>query len=342
MGPAPRPTPRDPTLGLGVTVGHHRPVSTDCVLAGRRGHPAPHTVKPSEPWTIIRLVNWTKDYLARKGSDSARLDTEVLLARSLECERIELYTRFEQPVADDVLDRFRDLVRRRAEGAPVAYLVGYKEFFSLVFRVTPAVMIPRPETELVVTEALREAENYDPLTVVDVGTGSGSIAVAFAANCERARVVAIDVCADALAVARGNAQRNEEAHRIDFRHGDLLEPILSSDLAGQVHLVLSNPPYIPTGDIAGLPVGVRDFEPHGALDGGADGLDTVRRLTRQAPDALAPGGQLILEIGSDQEQPVRALIEQSQAFDLAPTVHDHAGHPRVVRAARRGIEGLKD
>lgn len=292
-------------------------------------------MKSSEPWTIGRLVNWTKDYLARQGSDSARLDTEVLLARALACQRIDLYTRFDEPVGDDVLVRFRGFVRRRAQGEPVAYLAGRKEFFSLAFQVTPAVMIPRPESELVVAEALDQAAHYDPLVVVDVGTGSGNIAVALAANCERARVLATDVSAEALAVARGNAQRNEEAHRIEFLEGDVLEPILHSDLRGHVHLVLSNPPYIPAEQIQTLVVGVRQFEPRIALDGGPDGLAVVRRLIAQAPEVLVVGGQLVVEIGSAQEASVRGLLGEDGRFEVYPTVHDGAGHPRVIRAAVR-------
>src|SRR6478672_7807971 len=177
----------------------------------------------SESWTILRLLTWTTDYLKSHGSDSPRLDAEVLLAHARGCERIMLYTAFDQIVDESVRGKFRELVKRRAEGEPVAYLVGKREFYSLSFRVTPDVLIPRPETEFVVVaalDALKELPN-DPL-VADVGTGSGAIAVAIGKHAPRAKAIAIDISSAALAVAKENAAAHQVLERIEFLEGDLL------------------------------------------------------------------------------------------------------------------------
>jgi release factor glutamine methyltransferase len=286
---------------------------------------------PEEVWTVGRLLTWTTDYLKRRGSESPRLDAEVMLAHVLQWQRVELYTHFTDEVPEGPRGRFRDLVRRRAEGAPVAYLVGRKEFYSLPLEVSPAVLIPRPESEFVVVEFLAVTKGLETTRAVDVGTGSGCLAIASACRNPGARFVAIDASEEALAVARKNAARHGVADRIDFRLGDRLGPVLGEE---PFDVVMSNPPYIPTADIPRLEVGVRDFEPHLALDGGPDGLEMVRGLVEQSVVLLKPGGHLILEIGTAQEKPVRSLIEAHSELHLAPTIHDHAQHPRVIRAIR--------
>jgi release factor glutamine methyltransferase len=286
---------------------------------------------PEEAWTIGRLLTWTTDYLKRRGSESPRLDAEVMLAHVLDWQRVQLYTHFTEEVPESPRGRFRDLVRRRAEGAPVAYLVGRKEFYSLAFEVSPAVLIPRPESEFVVVEFLALTKGQESTRAVDVGTGSGCLAIASAHRDPGARFVAIDISDAALAVARKNAERHGVADRIDFRLGDRLEPVLDE---GPFDVVMSNPPYIPTDEVRRLEPGVRDYEPHLALDGGPDGLDMVRGLIEQSIPLLRPGGHLILEIGTAQEKPVRASIEAHGGLRLAPTIHDHAQHPRVIRATR--------
>jgi release factor glutamine methyltransferase len=287
--------------------------------------------RQDEPWTIGKLLNWTTDYLRRRGSDSPRLDAEVMLAFVLDWQRVQLYTHFEEEVGEQARSAFRDLVRRRAEGSPVAYLVGRKEFYSLTLEVSPAVLIPRPESEFVVVEFLEVAKTIEAPRVVDVGTGSGCLAIAGAHRKPSARVIAIDLSRDALEMAGRNAARHGVADRIDFRQGDLLGPVAAE---GPFDVIFSNPPYIPTGDIPTLEAGVRDYEPQLALDGGPDGLAVVTRLIAQAVPLLRPGGQLILEIGTAQEQPVRALIATHPEFELAPTVYDLRKHPRVIRAVR--------
>jgi release factor glutamine methyltransferase len=285
-----------------------------------------------QPWPVSRLLDWTGKYLAEKGSESPRLDTEVLLAHAMKCKRIDLYTRHDEEVADDVRQRFKALIRDRIEGCPVAYLVGRKEFYSLELEVNRSVLIPRPDTETVVEESLRLMKEMAEPSVLDVGTGSGCIAIAIAKYSKPARVTAVDVSAAALEVAARNAAKHGVAERIRFLQGDLFAPLPAGE---RFDLVLSNPPYIPHDDIAGLPAGVRDFEPHQALDGGRDGLEVLGRLVKEAPSRLKPGGYLIVEIGSPQEAPARQLIEAQSALELAKTIHDSAGHPRVLRARLR-------
>ncbi|WP_044147151.1 peptide chain release factor N(5)-glutamine methyltransferase [Singulisphaera acidiphila] len=297
--------------------------------------PVPAPTPPpdsNESWTVGRLLTWTSDFLKRKGAESPRLDAEVLLANVLTWERVKLYTDFEKVVGDQPRAEFRDLVRRRAEGMPVAYLVGRKEFYSLSMAVSPAVLIPRPDSEFVVVEFLNLTKTLDAPRAVDVGTGSGCLALACVHQHKTARFVAIDLSPEALAIAEANAKKLGLADRIEFRQGDRLGPVANE---GPFDVILSNPPYIPTDVIPTLEPGVRLYEPHTALDGGADGLRVVAPLIAEAVSLLKPGGHLILEIGSDQEKAVRDLIAAQPDLILAPTIRDHANHPRVVRATRR-------
>lgn len=290
------------------------------------------TTDPAESWTVGRLLTWTADFLKRRGAESPRLDAEVLLAQVLSWERVALYTHYQDEVGEQARARFRDLVRRRAEGTPVAYLVGRKEFYSLPLTVSPAVLIPRPDSEFVVVEFLALTKGLDEPRAVDVGTGSGCLALACAHQHKTARFVAIDISPEALAIAETNAKTHGLSDRVEFRQGNRLDPVASE---GPFDVIVSNPPYIPTDVIPTLEPGVRLYEPHRALDGGADGLQVVTPLIAESIPLLKPGGHLILEIGSDQEPAVRALIAAHPEFELAPTVRDHANHPRVVRATRR-------
>jgi release factor glutamine methyltransferase len=287
----------------------------------------------SESWSVGRLLTWTADFLKRRGSESPRLDAEVLLAHVLDWPRVQLYTHYEDEVGERARGEFRDLVRRRAEGMPVAYLVGRKEFYSLALSVSPAVLIPRPDSEFVVVEFLAAMRGTVAPLAVDVGTGSGCLALACTQHHKTARFLAVDLSEAALAVAEANAKALELADRVTFRQGDLLEPAAAE---GPFDAIVSNPPYIPTDVIPKLEPGVRDYEPHGALDGGPDGLRVVARLIASAAPLLKPGGHLILEIGSAQEESVRGLIAEQPSLELAPTVRDHANHPRVLRATGRG------
>ena len=285
----------------------------------------------TDSWTVKRLLTWTADFLKKKGSESPRLDAEVLLSHVLSWPRVQLYTHFEQEVEEGARSAFRELVKKRAEGAPVAYLVGRKEFFSLPMIVSPAVLIPRPDTETAVVVALDCLKGKHAPRVVDVGTGSGCLALAIAKHHPTAQIIAIDFSGEALAVARQNAEVLGLGQRVEFREGDVLAPVGDED---SFDLIVSNPPYIPSGDIAGLEAGVRDFEPRLALDGGPDGLLMVGRLIEEAHNLLKPDGDLVLETGADQEAPVRALIVSRGGFAPSTTIRDAANHPRVIRATR--------
>jgi release factor glutamine methyltransferase len=285
-----------------------------------------------QPWTIRRLVEWTTSYLADRGSESPLLDTQVLLAHALGCKRIDIYTRFEDLAPEEGRQRFKELIRKRIEGCPVAYLVGRKEFFSLELEVTPAVLIPRPDSESLVDDCLRLAKEMAAPTVLDIGTGSGNLVVAVARQHRGAKLTAIDISSEALAVASRNAATHDVADRIRFLQGDLFAPLAEAE---RFDFVLSNPPYIPHGDLATLARGVRDYEPHLALDGGPDGFNVFERLIDRARNHLVPGGYLIVEIGSPQEEPARKRILSTSGYELAPTIRDSSGHPRVLRARLR-------
>ncbi|HTU23063.1 MAG TPA: peptide chain release factor N(5)-glutamine methyltransferase [Gemmataceae bacterium] len=284
-----------------------------------------------QPWTIGRLLDWTTKFLQQKGSESPRLDSEVLLAHALDCKRIDLYARHSEEAPEQARQRFRELVRQRVEGCPVAYLVGRKEFFSLEFTVTRAVLIPRPDTECVVDECLRLAKALAAPAILDIGTGSGCLAVAIAKHHKTARVTAVDRSSEALAVASENAQKHGVAERIRFLQGDLFAPLADE----RFDFILSNPPYIPHDDIGKLAPGVRDYEPHSALDGGVDGFTVFDCLIAETPAHLKTNGYLLIEIGSPQEGPARERIERHGGYELAKTVHDGSGHPRVLIARLR-------
>jgi release factor glutamine methyltransferase len=290
---------------------------------------------PEESWTIGRLLTWTTDYLKRHGAESARLDTEVLLAQARGCERIQLYTAFDEPVSNEVRTAFRGFVQRRAAGEPVAYIVGRREFYSLAFHVEPGVLIPRPETEFVVVEALdrlrERGPDASPATIADVGTGSGAIAVALAKHAPACRILALDISPQALEVARRNATDHGVADCVELLPGDLLNGLPPDQ---RLDLVVSNPPYVSEAEWQKLPRTVKDFEPREALVGGPTGIETIARLVPQAAERLMPGGWLILEISPMLEPAARQCIEASGHFEPPTIRKDLSGLPRVLRAKR--------
>jgi release factor glutamine methyltransferase len=315
-----------------------------------------------EPWTIGRLLSWTVDYLSKHGAENPRLDAEVLLAAARGCQRIDLYAAYGDEASDEVRTAFRELVRRRAAGTPVAYLVGHREFYALDFEVTPDVLIPRPETEsLVVTLldhmkargaslkpphlATASSEQPGPLPegeggrmeegvikIADVGTGSGVLAVCAAKYVPSSRVTAIDVSPAALAVARRNAARHGVAERIEFVEGDLLASLPPD---AKFDYIVSNPPYVSTAEMAELAPDVRDHEPRIALEAGQHGTDVVAPLVQQAAQRLQPGGVLLVEVSPMIAAKVENLVRDNAAFQLLPTLRDLAGHARVVQARRQ-------
>lgn len=286
----------------------------------------------TEAWTIGRLLEWTAKYLTDRGSDSPRLDAELLLATALGCPRIQLYTDFDRVPAEEQRGKFRELVRRRAEGTPVAYLLGHREFYSLDFRVTPDVLIPRPETEYLViaaVDALKQRASAEPPRLADVGTGSGIIAICVAKQVPTAEITALDVSPAALEVARANAERHDVTGRITFIESDLFT---NAPAGQQYDVIASNPPYITTSEMAELPIEVGQHEPHLALAAGVDGLDVIRPLIAAAAERLLPAGHLLMEVSPMIEPAVVEHLTSRGNWEVLSTIKDQAGHRRVVRA----------
>lgn len=276
-----------------------------------------------ETWTTLKLVAWTQAFFAKKGVDAPRLTAELLLAHALTCDRVRLYLEFDKPLGDAELARYRELVRRRAEGEPTAYLVGRKDFYGRPFRVDPRVLVPRPETELVLEAAL--AALPEGGRALDLCTGSGCLAVSLALERNGARVVATDLSDGALAVARENAAALGAV--VDLAQGDLWAAVHGDE---RFDVVVSNPPYIPAPELAGLPREVRR-EPCIALDGGEDGLAVLRRIVAGAPPRLRPGGALCVEMHESHADVLPGLCLEA-GFERAEARLDLAGLPRYTVA----------
>lgn len=310
-------------------------------------------------WTILELINWSKDYLAEKGFPNARLETELLLGHAISLPRIQLYLQYERVLKDSELAEYKALLKRRLTGEPVQYVTGSAGFMLADFEVTPDVLIPRPETEALVEIAagiIRErvggataanaagdaasgggvmaAPSPDAPVLADIGTGSGVIAVTLAQKFPRARVIATDVSPAALAVAARNAERVGVTDRVTFIEGTGLAPLREAGVSGKVEGLVSNPPYIRSCDMDGLPTEVRDFEPRLALDGGGDGLDCLRSIIEDVPEVLADGGVMALEFGDGQAAAVRQLAETALA-DVSIR-KDYAGRDRIVTGRKTG------
>ena len=299
-------------------------------------------------WTILKTLRWTADYFRDKGVLEPRASAEVLLAHVLGLSRLDLYLRYDQPLAPEELARFKVLMVRRRHGEPVAYLTGHREFWSLDFQVAPGVLIPRPETEILVSAALEAArhklsgrgchprlprqEENQRLWGVEIGVGSGAVVVALAKELPQMDWLALDLSAAALAVARDNARRHGVGGRLHFVRGDLvsgLKPV------PRFALLVANLPYVPRAEWEQLPKDIRDFEPREALLGGEDGLDLIRLLVRQAHHYLRPGGRLALEVGAGQAGPVLELLRETEAYEQLESLKDYQGVQRVVRGLRR-------
>jgi release factor glutamine methyltransferase len=275
---------------------------------------------------VLSLLQWTTAHFEKQGIDTARLDAECLLAHALGVERLRLYVDFDKPVQAGERAAFRELVQRRAsERIPVSQLLGSKEFWSLEFQVTRDVLTPRPDTETLVQAALdRFPEKETPIRVLDLGTGSGAIALAIAVERPQSVICATDKSQEALKLAQENAERLGNADRIRFVEGDWLVPVRGEHF----DLVVSNPPYVAESERAGLPPELA-HEPDMALFSGADGLDALRILVREIPGVLAPGGAFALEMAPDQASKVAEGCRKTGFQDVS-THRDLAGRPRVV------------
>lgn len=288
---------------------------------------------PITRWTVQAVLDWTTGHLAENDSQSPRLDAEILLAQSRGCQRIELYTQYDQELTAEQRTVMRDLVKRRANHEPVAYLVGHREFFGIDFAVNAHTLVPRPDTETLIVELLDLArEQPNPPAILDVGTGSGCIAITLATQLPNARLTAVDISPEALAVAKANADSHDVSSRMTFLDGDLFDAV---DPAARFQFIASNPPYVTSAELSQLPRDIRDHEPHTALDGGADGLDIIRRLLAAAPDHLVPGGSLLCEFSPEQSAGVLDLLAEQPAFEPGRIVEDLAGNARVVVASTR-------
>ena len=288
----------------------------------------------SQSWNVLRLLNWTRDHFTQREVDSPRLAAEVLLARCLDCTRIDLYTRYDQEPSAAQLAAFRELVRRAAAHEPVAYLVGEKEFYSLKFKVNPHVLIPRPETEILVTEAVGCLRALGrPARVWDACTGCGCVGIAIAHQIVDAQVLISDLSTEALAVAQQNVEALGVADRVRCCQADLLDLPAAHAEMKPFDVITANPPYIRAGETLAAVV---EHEPKMALFGGADGLRFLRRIIDEAPALLAPGGVLVLEFGFDQGDDVRDLIVAQDRFDEPRILMDHQELERVAVALCAG------
>lgn len=287
-----------------------------------------------QAWTIKRLLEWTTEYFQKVEADTPRLEAEVLLAEALGCPRIELYTRFEEVPDAEPVAKYRDWVKRRAAGEPVAYIVGHREFYSLKFLVNSSVLIPRPETEHVVVAAIEACQQIKdrPIRVLDVGTGSGCIAIALAKHVEEVKIGAIDLSPDAITVARENIDQHEVADRIKCFTGDLLQALPAG--SQPVHVIVSNPPYIGSGERGTVEANVDKFEPAMALYAGEQGIDVIERLVAQSIDFLLPGGFLIFETSPIIMDACVDLVNGHSQFASCDVIKDYSEHRRVVVAQK--------
>jgi release factor glutamine methyltransferase len=286
-------------------------------------------------WTVLELINETTAYFKKKNIASARLDAELLLAHCLNRERIQLYIDFERLVTADELAVFRELVRRRAAREPVAYLIGYRDFWSLKIAVEKGVLIPRPETELLVEEALkifkRGTEDGARITILEPGTGSGALSIALAQELKQCIIYATDISSVALKITQRNSKTHGCADRVQFIQCDSLTSFRQMEF---FDLIVSNPPYICSADMAGLEPEIREHEPVEALDGGPDGLCFYRQWIPQMPALLKSNGWAVLEMGAGQSATVSKLFHNTGAFVDVQTIKDYAGHERIIRARK--------
>ncbi len=292
----------------------------------------------TERWTVLRILEWTQKYLSKKGIPNPRLESELLLSHILGFDRVRLYLNYDMTLSSGELSRFRGFIERRVTGEPLAYITGYQEFWSIRFKVNPSVLIPRPETEILVEQALRliALEDWQVPRIAEVGTGCGAIAISIAKSAPSAKILAAEISWEAIALAKENAIAQNVASRVCFVQGDLLS-FAKSWGEGVFDLVLSNPPYVRRDDIVKLQPEIRNFEPRRAIDGGIDGLDFYRTLLNDVPLCLGQGGWLILEIGADQGAEILDLTGRIGGFKHTGVIPDYSGRDRALIAQKERL-----
>ena len=309
---------------------------------------------PHLPISILDAIRSGTLRLEKAAIDQPRLNSELLLAQTLNLKRLDLYLNHDRPLDEAEVETFFRYLHRRSQGEPVQYILGAMEFYGLPIRVNPNVLIPRPETEILVDHVLHFLKKRDrtglavlplqldlffsdssdvrPLVVADIGVGSGAITLAIVHEQPAAIVYATDCSPEALETARMNADALHLNEKIRFLEGQWLGPLRMAGLAKTCDLIVSNPPYIPSSALPGLATEIRDYEPHLALDGAADGLDSYRAIVAQSPEFLCSGGMLALEIGSDQAEAIRSLIAETPGFRDIRVTQDYSRRDRVVSA----------
>ncbi len=289
-----------------------------------------------ELWTILHMILWSAEYLTEKGVEAGRLDAEWLLSTALGVDRLQLYLQYDRPLSSEEREAFKPLLRRRARREPLQYIIGRAAFRQLELKTDPRVLIPRPETEVLVQEVLdwASAGAGGVGGVWDMGTGTGAVALSLAAEGAWTRVVATDVSPEALSVAADNAERHDLSGLVEFRQGSLFEPLEEGE---RFNIIVSNPPYIAESEKGELQPEVRDWEPPEALFAGEDGLDVIRQLVAGAPEHLVSGGLLALECGLGQAERVAADVNATGAFAAIRIRPDLTGRPRVVMAERGAV-----
>jgi len=290
--------------------------------------------RKTEASTILELIEQAERLLHRTGVESPRLDAEMLLAHVLSCERVDLYLHGEETPDERHVRAFRQLVGMRALRCPCKYLIGECEFMSLEFRVSPAAIIPRPETEILTAKAIEILKDMESAVVADIGTGCGNIAVAIAMNCPNVTVYACDKSPKALRLARENIKLHGLEGRVLLRHGDLFDALADDGLRNRLDMVVCNPPYIPTDELRRLEPEVSFFEPWDGLNGGEDGLDFVRRIVPESVHYLSKGGHLLLEVGHDQARAVKELVDGVSHLRFVQFIRDYSGKERCVLSRR--------
>jgi len=293
--------------------------------------------KPGRPdWTPIKLIQWAAAYFDSHQIDSPRATAEILLAHAISAKRIDLYLRYDQPLNSDELSHFKTLIKRRINREPVAYIVGRKEFWSMDLEVNRNVLIPRPETECLVERALESlAADSNPgcKSILELGTGSGAVVVALASENSRHSYMGTDISSDAVRVARQNSMRHGLGAKIRFMVADWFAPFDAK--SGLFDLIVSNPPYIRSGDLKRLQPEIHVYEPVAALNGAKDGLRYLRHIIQCAYLYLKPAGALLLEMGHDQKEPLKQIIDACGQYEDAKFYKDYSGHDRIVSMRKR-------